>query len=261
MGIETLCKDCVFAEYEDKVQINCKIGQLDVLTDAGASTVQVTEDDKTFFIIHDVFCMYWRDKGWLSDRRHLNDEKLKSIARKEMRIHYEAIIYANDSLADLQVTVESLKNQSIPPKRITVIRYNDNRLRPPQIVQYLQTLENIAWANANRINDGRDLDSLIHSASTNEPIAAVFNAGFVVPDGLFEELDIKVNDQYLRFALILPNSSGNGMILSTYIFKAVGGNFNGETGEYDRSFESKIKETKWESMIYQINKQFASFPQ
>jgi hypothetical protein len=226
MGIETLCKDCVFAEYEDKVQINCKIGQLDVLTDAGASTVQVTEDDKTFFMIH-----------------------------------YEAIIYANDSLADLQVTVESLKNQSIPPKRITVIRYNDNRLRPPQIVQYLQTLENIAWANANRINDGRDLDSLIHSASTNEPIAVVFNAGFVVPDGLFEELDIKVNDQYLRFALILPNSSGNGMILSTYIFKAVGGNFNGETGEYDRSFESKIKETKWESMIYQINKQFASFPQ
>lgn len=262
MTVETLCRDCVFAEYADNTQVGCVLNQLDRLEQAGAEIVEaVDENEKEFFLIRNLFCRYWRDKNWLVHRPNLTVNALKLVARDEMKIHYDVVILANDELADLQTTLDSLKNQAIHPKHITVLRYNDNRLRPPEIIECLKTLENIRWRNQNLLSKDIGLDAVVNTGSQNSPIVAVFQAGFAVPSNFFAELDRLINDELLGFALIEPNESGNGLIISSHIFKLLNGNYNPETGEYDKEFATKVKEAQWAQMIYPISKLFDSFPQ
>jgi hypothetical protein len=262
MTIETLCRDCVFAEFSDNTQVGCTLNQLDRLEEAGAEVIEaVDENEKEFFLIRNLFCRYWRDKNWLANRPNVSLEGLRVAARDEMKIHYDVVIIANDNLADLQTTLESLKNQAIHPKHITVLRYNDNRLRPPEIIESLRSLENIPWRNQNLLHKDIGLDAVINTGSQNSPIVAVFNAGFSVPSNFFTILDILVNDDLLSFALIEPNEDGNGLVVSSHIFKLLNGNYNPESGEYDKEFATKLKEAQWAQMIYPINKLFDSFPQ
>src|SRR5205809_409786 len=107
MTVETLCRDCVFAEYEDNVQVECKLHQLERLVYAGAEIEEVKDDEKEFYVVHNIFCRYWRNRPWLDKHKLLELAELREIAREEMKIHYEAIVYANESLDDIKTTVES----------------------------------------------------------------------------------------------------------------------------------------------------------
>ena len=55
--IHTPCKDCVFAIYDDKTQINCSQDCIDKYKKLDVPIVEVYDDDKEFYVIEGRKCI------------------------------------------------------------------------------------------------------------------------------------------------------------------------------------------------------------
>ncbi len=240
----TSCKDCIFAVYDGKTQIACRLDKLESLKKHSAEIIEAYDNDKEFYVVEGLFCMWCRTEGWAELHKR---EDLVAVARKEMTIQYHAIVWANDSLDDLEKTIKSLYDSTIRPGKITVIRTMDNQHLPNHMIKIL----NKYWCCRWKLDDmvpGEDDSALDHAIkSCSLPYYAVFRAGFEVPSILFEDLNNKIVNDYLKFTVILPNKDGNGLIGSAPIYMHVR--------------QNTIEESEWLRMSHQINKLFQYFPE
>lgn len=251
--IRTICRDCIFATYEGKTQVGCSLGQIEKLVKIGGTLVEAYDQtNQEFYIIEDKLCMWSRPRSWARNKK---EKDYVSIIRKEMQIPYQIMIIANNSLDDVEKTIKSAVNQTIPPKHISVIRHADNELNRFDVVRILRKYcepKNIIWRSQNVIDDP-DLvvDDIISFAPY--PYYAKFNAGFKIPKNTFEELDRMIGEDLFRFAVILPNKDGNGEIVCTSIH----GLYAGNAGQ---PLIEKIRESQCQNMIYPINSLLSFFP-
>ena len=223
--IHTACKDCIFAEYINITQTGCKIGELDKLRNHGIEIVEAYDNDKEFFIINKTKCLYCRGKDWSLANTTL--EKQVAHIKKCIQIVYEIIIVANDNIEDLELTIRSALEQTVPPKQITILRKNNCKILPSQLY-YLCTTLPIKWKVENCIrisDDDVELLDIIIPFSQN-PMCAMFYAGFKIPETTFEEINYQLHENFLRMTLLMPNSTGNGLVIPSFIHKRYQGSYN-----------------------------------
>jgi hypothetical protein len=82
--IQTNCKDCLFAIYNDKTQVSCAANRIVAF---GNDVVEAYDDDKEFYVINR-FCNYYRKTTW--NDGEIDFEKLK----KETDIPFDLFISA-----------------------------------------------------------------------------------------------------------------------------------------------------------------------
>jgi hypothetical protein len=82
--IQTNCKDCLFAIYNDKTQVSCATNRIVAF---GNDVVEAYDDDKEFYVINR-FCNYYRKTTW--NDGEIDFEKLK----KETDIPFDLFISA-----------------------------------------------------------------------------------------------------------------------------------------------------------------------
>jgi len=117
--ITTSCKECVFAMYVGKTQMDCSLGRLDKFRKVGASVVESYDDDKEFFVI-ERFCNTYRSEDWKPKYKKITKE---DSALKESQATFDFIII-HDSTQDidsLDKTLSDIKQQMILPKRVVVV--------------------------------------------------------------------------------------------------------------------------------------------
>lgn len=241
----------MFAVYNDeKVQAGCQLGRLDILHNKGATITLENGGGHSFFEIQNRFCMYCRNPDWA---KKLTPDRLIKQVEDEVRIQYQAIIIANESLEDVKKTVNSILGQSLKANNITVVRPSGNTIRPSHIIPLLKNFKG-QWRVENIeecMLPEEMIDIVFHHGASQ--YYSVFRAGFEVPDGTFEQLNKLINDELLIFAMIAPNSDGNGLIVSREVHLYYQGNKL-------YSLEQKIKEDECQNLIYPIHQLIPDFP-
>ena len=117
LNLDTPCKNCIFAKYNGITQYGCKLDKLDIFRKHDTYISEAYDEDKEFYVIKNRTCIEFRTTRW----KHINEPlwDQKDRLRQENEIRYQAIIIVNDNLQDTLTTLDSLVNQSIPPRYIT----------------------------------------------------------------------------------------------------------------------------------------------
>ena len=230
----TLCKNCIFAVHEKDKQVGCSLGRLEKYESLGC-VVKAEEEEtgKQSFVIDNRYCLACRNQDW-GDK--VDKEKWEEIVREEMGLQFQALIFHDKEESDLKQTISSLMNQLYVPKRIVVIRKPDCVQPPEKLVEYMDSL-GVEWKIQNILHPKMKDRACIDIVQNINPkqYYAVFYAGFIVPSDFLEMINDAVNESMLQFAMILPNSSGDGMVVSSAVHKYYNGNS-------DEKLEKKIEE-------------------
>lgn len=247
--INTACKNCIFANYQDITQIGCKINELDKLRNNNIEILDAYDEEKEFYVINANKCFKYRTSHWNGSSLSLREQQKK--ISKEISIKYHAIIFANNNIQDIKDTLDSLMSQSLLPVYITIVRYSTSNIKPIELYDMMKNI-NIKWRIENVINEIDDdaiIDIIVPFVTV--PIYTIFYAGFKVPKYTFSRLNYKIHNKFLNFAVILPNSTNNGKIVSRFIHTYYQGN-------KDISLIKKLESEQ--CPLIQITKLFPSFP-
>ena len=249
------CKDCAFAKYSGNRQTGCYANCIYKMRKNGFNILKAYDEEKEFFIIQGQ-CHYFRNKDkWThTDNPH---ENVKA-ARKEMGLKYQAIIIFNGDLKDVEKTTISLMSQNVIPKRITVIQPFEDMQKGISTILDKQC-KSIEWRVEKIVLPGYDsLYKRIELCLKYKPypMFAIFNAGIQIPSETFSNIERLILDEYKYFAMIEPNSNGDGLIIPTSTWQFF--KFQEDSSEPDilqRIYDNKDIKAKW-----QINKIVPSFP-
>ena len=236
---ETICRDCAFAVYEEETQTGCSLGKLDKLEENGADIIEVyDETNKEFYVIKGRVCVSWRDSNW--KEKHKDREDLEQIVARETMIRMDANIYMDrdTTLADVEATILSLKENTIKPAQITLLN-NFSKIDRPTLARicghsgFRWRVENIQEDNADRL---RCIDIALRKLDANElNYYCIFDAGRKVPVNFISDINDSLNKDMNRF-LALRSEDGNGDVGQILMHKRIGGN-------RDKSFLDKIEHT------------------
>ena len=118
-AISTICKNCLFAKYDDNTQIGCEFNRTKTVANHPVYDLIEAEDgDKEFFILNNHICPYQRTEGWA----HSNSNDIVSAVKAEVVMPWAAILfYRNDGRDALEARIKEIRSQSVPPKVITLV--------------------------------------------------------------------------------------------------------------------------------------------
>src|SRR5690554_4248051 len=122
--VQTPCKNCVFAEYEDITQIGCSAGQLDKFRQNNIEIIEAYDHEKEFYVINGKMCQMSRSASW--GIKHPKENWVK-VARQETNIKYQVFVVSKGDLEKLASTIKSLYEQEIKPRHIVVISNNQDK--------------------------------------------------------------------------------------------------------------------------------------
>ena len=256
----TSCQECIFAGYIENVQFGCDASYIlpnlkhkygDLIESYGRS-LSNPEEYEEFFVINNAYCYGKRKEEW--GKRFPKTAWLDQI-RIENKIFYQAIIFADDSLDDVKDTIASLLCQEIKPLHIVIVRPVNNKIRPTLLINYLETT-GIKWKLQNVANPDLTNENIIDMVVSNDmfPYYSVFNAGFKIPKDFFGTINARIYDNSLKFAVLLPNSTGDGMVVSSSIHKLYNGNS-------EESLLNKIKQDHGDELLIPITQICHSIPE
>lgn len=260
--MKTLCKNCIFAIHENDTDIpfprvtyqtGCSLGRLEKykLLDCVVEAEDLDTGNKSF-IIDNRYCLACRNHDW---GEKIDKEKWQEVVREEMALQFQALIFHDKQESDLKQTIESLTSQSHPPKKIIIIRKPDCVQPPEKLVEYMDSL-GVEWKIQNIIRPKMKDEDCVDIVQEINPkqFYSVFHAGCVLPFDFFEKINYVVNELLLQFAMVSPNSSGDGMVVSSAVHKYYGGNS-------DKKLEKKIEEDGCLENIIPIAKICPNFPE
>lgn len=262
---QTLCKDCIFAVYnnENTQQVDCKLGRLEKYRELGCLVdAKEKETGRMSYVIDNRVCMACRNHKWLEMKEYADapEDEWESLVKKEMAIQYQAIVFYDSTEEDLKKTVLSLANQSIKPKKIIIV----SRAGIGETAKFVEWLapslddENqpIEWKVQNILNptfSNEECIDLIQSVGPRQ-YYSVFNSGLEIPPDIFSQVNELITEEMLQFAMISPNSSGDGAIVPSFVHKYYSGNS-------EKLLKNKIEEDGCKKNIIPITTIAPNFPQ
>lgn len=217
--LDTVCKECIFAQYiyslednEKRTQIDCDFGRLDKYKEQGIEILEcydIDEDgsENEFFVVENYKCAYKRSKSWSEQ----NPNHTQRTVLDEIELKYQVVIYDDGDISDLKTTIESLKQQVLQPKHISIIR--DKKGSSLQHIH--KAIEMFPW----KIHDIDHEKSKLHMAYNKEgerlryidlalkskhyPYYVVCHAGYEFGHkDIFNELNRKILDEHFVFSML-----------------------------------------------------------
>lgn len=248
--LNTSCKECIFAVYDNNKQIGCDFGRLKNM-DSSIQVVQTYDEEKEFYILNNTKCHYKRNKQWgkkvFSSARVLKfggPTTWQSQVLEENKIKYQGIVFADNDFDRTKTTISHLVDQSIPPQKITVIRKPNNTISPIPIVQYLATLS-VAWKIENivdnELTDLQIVDAVLQRKP--HPYYIILYSGHFLPQDFFSKINTQIYDNNLKFAVITHNQLP--LLVSTTIHYIYCGNKT-------KTLIEKLEEDQCQNMIKDI---------
>jgi hypothetical protein len=129
LPIHTPCKQCVFAEYTENTQVNCRLNYIDKYRKNNIEIIEAYDDDKEFFIINGKKCIGYRENKWF-EKRDMADASIQDKVSKYKESNYAHYIVVinlkNLSLLKLENICKNIHKCNIKPQKIVLIRYLDD---------------------------------------------------------------------------------------------------------------------------------------
>ena len=118
-AISTICKNCLFAKYENNTQVGCQFDRTDTVDNHPVyELLAAHDDDKEFYILNNHICPYQRTETWT----HADDPDIVSRAREEVYMPWAAILfYRHNGVESVEERIKELKTQRVKPKVVSLV--------------------------------------------------------------------------------------------------------------------------------------------
>jgi hypothetical protein len=240
----TLCRDCIFGNFEDNKQTGCSLGRLEKFVELGTQVETGTDEEsgKEYSVIVDRYCMMCRNQDW-ADRQKGDD--LVQIAREECQIPYRAFIFYREDIKAFRRTVDSVLAQTVKPTHIVAIRKSDSEDRPTSLIKTLDKRDCV-WRVRNFVQEYTDRECIDLTQAVNpEHYYVVFESGFEVPENHMEKINSLIHDDLVQLCCIYPEEGTNGFFAQSLVHQLYNGNkeINLEEKLLDDGFVDKTRKT------------------
>ena len=229
----TICLNCIFAQYNDKVQTGCAANRLDLFKKAEQEIAEVTIDDRTTFVIEGKTCVYYRNKEWAeSYYKTKNPKDILLNVKKELSIPYHVILFfrKDDKLEDLKDRLTELEQQKVSPKILTILDRSHSVEAPTEkIMQTCQEFNFPHW-RVQKIQATDQLDNdvidLAYDSTKNLKYMfyIIFETSQQIPITLSKEIHESLHDHMKAFTVLLPNKNQIGKTVLKIAHKKYAGN-------------------------------------
>lgn len=250
--MDTLCRDCVFAQWDGRTQVGCDWNRLDKFDEVG--TKIMGEEDKAtgkqYFRICGRICNTCRHPTTL---KGVPARKWKEKVREEIKVRIAMMVYvdSDEQEQDCIRTLESFRNQTATPHEIVVIYNNGGSEAPPAYAEWLSDVPTFWRVEQMRelgIGFGKAVDLTVDNKDTTSVYYTVCRAGYTYPINYVETIDKAINDDLDRFVLLLPDRDGDGLFAQVSLHKILSGNVgkirqeDGSVLSVDKTIIDKIRE-------------------
>lgn len=211
-ALQTSCKKCQFATYNENTQEGCAAGRLDKLKEY---VIDAYDDDKEFYVI-DCLCNMFRTPSWNGGTPDVDR------ARAEVRPLFSIIIDSCNSESELSYrkklsrTTESLIKMTYDPKRVAII-YSARATATKETKHSIRmSFDKLGEAGFNpqivavAEDKMRDYDTFKRAGGAYFIAIA---AGEEVPSALLSDIDMQLNEEMSR-AVVFEN---NGLLVISFI--------------------------------------------
>jgi hypothetical protein len=221
LDIRTICRDCVFAVYDDKLthQVDCKFGRIKKFKEQD-KLIQL-EDKETnlkYFAIN-TLCNRCRNIEW-----GLHQEDIENRVIEETTIRIAYILIANHDNDRLMETLNSILIQNPQPIKIAVVFSYGNT----QIKEFVSKIKGLP-AKIDVVNVLQDfsMHNLIDSGAKrllNSQYITVIGEGNIMPANFAKRLDSLINEELKQISLVDAEEPKLGLTFHTHLFTLLGGN-------------------------------------
>lgn len=231
----TGCINCIFAEWQGKRQVGCKLGRIEKFSERGEQFDTATsQDGREFYIIKNRICLMLCTEDWLARHPEVKDPAREVRKLTELKCDVLILVENEHTLEGIRKTVNALLQQEHKPEKITVVLLSDH-IHPAKIRKVFQAAENkyfsFKWQVAHIQERGPKgekpsiewaMDHVLNNCKT--PFYSVFYAGFEPPTDFLLLIDKALNDELEKFCLLLPVDDWNGAFVQTMLHKKLRGN-------------------------------------
>lgn len=251
--MRTKCKSCIFGAFEDKKQVGCVLGKLDIYKQQGTTITREFSEGtgREYYVINDRYCLACRSERWLNSLPEGTDHLEKM--EEEMAVQCQFIIISNNMIPDIERTVMSIDKQTLKASKITIADkpvslFDDQAVRAEHVRRIIASIHIIETpyeirSFTERFDDGKCIDLCVEHERPQ--YYCVVQAGCEVPETLLEELNDFVTKRLVQFSVIAADDHNNYMVVPFSVHTYLNGNTL-------KPLVEKLKEQEWENSMYRI---------
>ncbi len=210
--LETSCKNCIFATYQENTQIGCELNLLDRYTEID----ECFDDEKEFYVLRNTLCGSKRNSTWKYAKNTFDDQVDQLKVENRPRIH--VFIVGSPYIKDITCTLKDIRRQKYHIELITVL--NVKNVSPLKIIKELKNneydpnndhkweLKNIQEGESQNVND------LIHFSAKKHaiPYYVVFEAGKGISSDFLNNIG-QIIESKTPFGCIKPKSGMHELVV------------------------------------------------
>jgi hypothetical protein len=226
---DTVCKNCLFAQFADVTQVNCGLGLLTKYEEAGIKIQEAYDHEKEFYIIPGKFCSSYRTINWEHQGENLSRQQLE--LNRENQISYLHIVHMekDSTLEELYDNIKSVvEGNKIKPELICIIKDIGNTV-PNTLISSISESFSIPWMlriQANpEINDRFLLDSFLLTYPYKKYQYYIYSSCSIRLNNFVDYLNYAINNELFRFGIIHSKSNiAEILVVNKLIHTYLGGN-------------------------------------
>lgn len=220
--MKTPCKECVFAQYEEKTQTGCQLGLIEKYRDKNL-VEECYDEDQEFFVIGQL-CMYSRGPQW-----EVSGDR-KEVVKEEVRFRADLVITFNGILEDLKRTLAGAAQfESI------VVINSGGKTPNNEIVAELKGKFKKWFVESTFVeSEGKEIDIAAKRAKSSYYV--VVKSGIEIPLDYCDRVNKVMEDGLLAFISMQTTwKDGSAVVYNKPIHKLLGGHEDG-------TIEDKVKQ-------------------
>lgn len=208
--MDTICRDCVFANFQQGVQVGCQLGRL-----AKFEEKELIEDK--YFKING-YCSTCRNADWKQKNK---DKTIYEDLDERLNIDVVITLCPDNTFEDLELTINSLLKQKKKPNHFYLINRNLDLL-PSKLNPYFVGLKR-PWTIDHILDENTEECVAIANRvkKLSNLFVAVVRAGKVVPAGMFKKVNDIVNRDFNQVSLVVEKDSEDWVIAQTILYQYV----------------------------------------
>lgn len=166
--IHTPCKNCVFAQYEEKTQTGCHLNYLDIYRQHNIEILEAYDEYKEFYVVNDKKCIGYREPKWFAQFGDEADTLQKQIEmyHAKNQLNYLTVINLQKlNKESLDIILQQLSKADISSQKIILIRYRDEGLSfAYNTIEDLIKKHNIScsWRIQTMLDHDMEYDEVLH---------------------------------------------------------------------------------------------------
>ena len=240
-AISTVCKNCLFAIYDNDTQVGCKFDRTEKANNHSYyKLVEAEDEEKEFYIIDNHICPYQRTESWI----HSSHEDIESMVRKEVFMPWAAILFYRCDISELKQRIQELKSQSIQPNIISLVL--NSTIPAEKLKDILTDIDNSfgSWyvqkVLDEDLGDRLSIDICFDKMKRDKfMFYACFESHKPIDEDLYYKIHKYVIDEMKTYGVIKDKQLLHNMIVSKPVHKKYGGNGNNVPLEYKVAFENQ----------------------